>query len=185
MNIQYCFAHNSILYKLVFKQFLYYDTNLVDILKNEKLLNDYVLISEDSQSTIVFKISSEIIESEFLSDIEQVQENYSDVDVGKTHDIYNANKICSNDDSIQDIDDNSAQKIYNNLLSLYCSEISKDSKNTLKQRITKIVNSDNDFEIVECSKNTVSEIIEIINSVDLSKNQHYTLQKKKKVMSSI
>ncbi|CAG8783571.1 14178_t:CDS:2, partial [Cetraspora pellucida] len=79
------------------------------------------------------------------------------------------------------IDDNSAQEIYNDLLSLYCSEIEEGSKNTLEQRITEIVNSDDDFEIGECSKNTVPEIIEIIDSDDdLSKNQCYTLQEKKK-----
>ncbi|CAG8716781.1 9903_t:CDS:1, partial [Cetraspora pellucida] len=46
----------------------------------EKSLNDYTIISEDFQSTIVSKISNETIESKFLSDIKQVQENYSDVD---------------------------------------------------------------------------------------------------------
>ncbi|CAG8799816.1 10664_t:CDS:1, partial [Cetraspora pellucida] len=107
---------------------------------------------------------SEIIESEFSSDIEQDQENYNNVDIDKTHDIYNANEICSDNDSIQDIDDNSIQEIYNNLLSLYCSKIEEISKNILEQRITEIINSDDDFEIGEYSKNTVPEIIEIIDS---------------------
>ncbi|CAG8719652.1 4237_t:CDS:1, partial [Cetraspora pellucida] len=119
INTQYCSAHKSIPYKLVFGQLPHCDTNLVDILESEESLNDHALISEDSQSTIVSEISSETIESEFSSDIEQDQENYSDVDVGEAHDIYNANEICSDNDSIQDIDDNSAQEIYNDLLSLY------------------------------------------------------------------
>ncbi|CAG8726254.1 24669_t:CDS:2, partial [Cetraspora pellucida] len=95
--------------------------------------------------------------SEFSSDIEQDQENYSDVNVNKTHDIYNANKIYSDNNSIQDIDDNSTQEIYNDLLSLYYD----------------------DFEIGEYSKNTVPEIIKIIDSDDnSSENRYYTLQKK-------
>ncbi|CAG8652757.1 8414_t:CDS:2, partial [Scutellospora calospora] len=106
---------------------------------------------------------SETIELEFSNDIKQIQENYSNIDISKIHDIYNTNKICSNNNSIQDIDDNS------------------DSKNILKQKITEIVNSDNNFEIRKCSKNTVLEIIKIIDSNDdSSENQCYTLEKKKK-----
>ncbi|CAG8839992.1 22872_t:CDS:1, partial [Cetraspora pellucida] len=142
MNTQYCFAHKSIPYKLVFGQLPHYDTNLVDIFESEESLNNQTLISEGSQSTIVSEISSDTVsESEFSSTIEQVQENCSNID--------SADKICSDNDGAQDIDDDSAQELYNDLLSLYCSEIEEDSKNTPVHEIAEIINSDDDFEVGE------------------------------------
>ncbi|CAG8474164.1 13123_t:CDS:2, partial [Dentiscutata erythropus] len=78
------------------------------------------------------------------------------------------------------IDDDSAQKIYNDLLSLY-SETEKGSKNTLAHKLTEIINLDDNFKFGKGSKNLLaSEVIEIIDSDDnLSKTQHYTAKEKK------
>ncbi|CAG8541474.1 9544_t:CDS:2 [Cetraspora pellucida] len=103
---------------------------------------------------IVSEINNETIESDFSN-------------VGEIQDIYDINEIYSDDVIVQDINDNCAQEIYNDLLSLYCSEIEEDSKNIPIQKITEINNLDDDFEIGECSKNIlVPEIIEIIDSDD-------------------
>ncbi|CAG8511013.1 15089_t:CDS:1 [Racocetra fulgida] len=184
MNTQYCSAHKSILYKLVFGQLPHCNTNLVDIIESEELLNNNTLIFEDSQSTIVTEISSETFESEFYDDIEQIQENYSNLSIDNSQKSDNLGEMHSDNNSIQNIDDDSIQEFYNDLLSLYYSEIKESSKNTLALGINEIIDSDNDLEI-GCSKNSkntiTSEIIEIIDSDnDSSKTQCYTSQEKEK-----
>ncbi|CAG8565428.1 19785_t:CDS:1, partial [Dentiscutata erythropus] len=126
------------------------DTNLIDIYESEEALNNQALISEGSQSATISDNSSEMLESEFYSDIEQIQENYSDINMGKFQNIddlydyyidepqnidepYDQDmKVLQNNNDLydQDIDNDSAQKIYDDLLSLYYSETRESSKNT-------------------------------------------------------
>ncbi|CAG8723679.1 14430_t:CDS:2, partial [Dentiscutata erythropus] len=93
MNTQYCFAHKSIPYKVVFGQLPHCDINLIDIYKSEEVLNNQALISEGSQLATISMI-----------------------------------------------------KIYDDLLSLYYSETGEGSKNTYSLGLTKIINSDDNFE---------------------------------------
>ncbi|CAG8643027.1 10506_t:CDS:1 [Dentiscutata erythropus] len=173
MNTQYCSAHKSIPYKVIFEQLPHCNTNLINLYENEELSNNNALISEGSQLTIISDISSEMFESEFHSniDIDELQNITDPYD----QDISEQNNLDN-----QDIDI-SVQKIYNNLLSLYL-ETREGSKNSLAQKLTKIINSDDNFEFGKGSKNLLaSKVIEIIDSGDdLSKTRCYTVKEKKK-----
>ncbi|CAG8683804.1 4612_t:CDS:2 [Racocetra persica] len=190
MNTQYCTAHKSISYKLVFGQLPHCDTNLANILENEKSLNNHTLVSEDSQSSIVSEINSETLESElneiyfeklqeveseldeiyfeksYRVDSDTEQNNYSDVDINETQEIDDVGEIQDNADEIQD----NANEIQDD-----ADKIKDDNDD---YDIQKYYNS----EIEECSKNTLTpEIIEIVDlDDDSSENQRYTWQEKEK-----
>ncbi|CAG8460170.1 6144_t:CDS:2 [Cetraspora pellucida] len=157
----------------IFGQLPHCDTNLINILEDEESSDNYTLISENSQSTISSEISNETVESEldekyfeesqeFNNDIQQVEDNYNDVDEYEIQEINNANEIQKANsylEKIQDHDYDILQEFYDDFtLSLYDSEIGECSKNTLASKIIEIIDSDD----------------------DTSKDQHYTSLEKEK-----
>ncbi|CAG8482849.1 16010_t:CDS:2 [Dentiscutata erythropus] len=66
-------------------------------------------------------------------------------------DPYDQDISKQNDSDDQNIDNDSAQKIYNDLLSLYL-ETKEGFKNTLAYKLTKIINSDDNFKFTKSSK---------------------------------
>ncbi|CAG8733007.1 3934_t:CDS:1, partial [Cetraspora pellucida] len=150
--------------------------NLINILEDEELSDNYTSISEDSQSTISSEISNETVESEldkkyfkksqeFNNNIKQVKYNYNNIDEYEIQEINDVNKIQRANSYFEEVKDHNydiLQEFYNDFtLSLYDSEIKEYFKNTLASKIIEIIDSDD----------------------DTSKDQYYTLLEKEKYQS--